>query len=131
MPCIRFNSQYEWCIGQFFNSSSSSGGSAGNNNFGQKEKSNSKPLKLPPRDVFGKKPPINLTKPNYEDDTENNYLDRPKTKKETNNKIGNQSIHPELNFFTQLFNEIFKELIRVNMSLLLFLPLFTCNVNNF
>jgi hypothetical protein len=89
------------------NSSSSSGGSAGNNNFGQKEKSNSKPPKLPPRDVFGKKPPINLPKPDYENDTENNYLDRPKTKKETNNKFGKQSIHPELNFFTQLFNDSF------------------------
>jgi hypothetical protein len=85
------------------NSSSSSGGSGG------KEKSNSKPPKLPPRDVFGKKPPINLPKPDYEDDTENNYLDRPKTKKETNNKFGNQSIHPELIFF--LHNYIMKVLI--------------------
>jgi hypothetical protein len=52
------------------NSSSSSGGSGEYNNFGQK-KSNSKPPKISPRDVFGKKPPINLPKPDYEDDTEN------------------------------------------------------------
>lgn len=74
------------------NSSSSSGGSGGNSNYGQKQnfdKPNSRPPKLPPRDVFGKKPPINLPKPDYEDNTENNFLGGSKTKKDfVNNKFG-------------------------------------------
>lgn len=63
------------------NGSSSSGGSGGNS------KSNSRPPELPPRDVFGKNAPINLPKPDYGDDSENNFLVRQKTKTEINNKF--------------------------------------------
>jgi len=70
------------------NSSSSSGGSGGNSTYGQKQ-SSSRPPKLPPRDVFGKKPPVNLPKPDYEDDSENNYLVEQKPKNDSNNKFGN------------------------------------------
>lgn len=52
----------------------------------------SRPPRLPPRDVLGKKPPINLPKPDYEVDTENELLseEQQKTKSDINSrKFGN------------------------------------------